>query len=202
MAQWARTTEVLICAAQEQALRTNWVKHHIDKTAPSPLCRFCANYIVSGCEKLAQREYKRRHDIVAKMVHWRLCEKYGLESNERWYEYEPEPAIENDGVTLLWNLNIQCDHNIEATRPDIVVVNKQKKSCLTIDIAIPGDVRVHEKKVEKAEKAVETAKSADCACGCRCTRDCDEETLRTSGKIGGHITNTIFTKKTHIIMDS
>ena len=34
-------TEVLLCAAQEQALRTNYVKFHIDRTVESPLCRLC-----------------------------------------------------------------------------------------------------------------------------------------------------------------
>ena len=32
-------TEALICSAQEQALRTNYVKFHIDKTGESSLCR-------------------------------------------------------------------------------------------------------------------------------------------------------------------
>ena len=31
----------MLCAAQEQAIRTNYVKHKIDKTAQSPLCRMC-----------------------------------------------------------------------------------------------------------------------------------------------------------------
>ena len=34
-------TEGLICSAQEQALRTNYVKFHIDKTGESPLSRMC-----------------------------------------------------------------------------------------------------------------------------------------------------------------
>jgi hypothetical protein len=34
-------TEALICAAQEQALRTNYVKFNIDGTAESPLCNVC-----------------------------------------------------------------------------------------------------------------------------------------------------------------
>jgi hypothetical protein len=29
-------------------------------------------------EKLAQKEYNRRHDKVAKVVHWNLCKKYGF----------------------------------------------------------------------------------------------------------------------------
>ena len=52
-------TEALLCAAQEQAIRTNYVKHYIDKTSESPLCRLCGRkgesvqHLVCECEKLA-----------------------------------------------------------------------------------------------------------------------------------------------------
>ena len=48
------------CAAQEQTIRTNYVKHKKDKTAQSPLCRMCdkkneaISHIASKCEKLAR----------------------------------------------------------------------------------------------------------------------------------------------------
>jgi hypothetical protein len=54
-------TEALLCAAQEQALRTNYVKFHIDRTVESPLCRFCGEKgehitnLISECKKLAQK---------------------------------------------------------------------------------------------------------------------------------------------------
>ena len=90
-------TEALLCAPQEQAIRTNYVKHYIDKTSESPgLCRLCAKkcesvqHLVCGCEKLFQKEYKRRHDNVAKKVHWDFCKKYGLEHMEKWYEHVPD----------------------------------------------------------------------------------------------------------------
>ena len=38
----------------------------------------------------------RRHDTVAKKIHWDLCKKNGLEHTERWYEHVPEGAIENE----------------------------------------------------------------------------------------------------------
>ena len=38
-------TEGLICAAQEQALRTTYVKHHIDRTAKSSLNLECAKRV-------------------------------------------------------------------------------------------------------------------------------------------------------------
>ena len=72
-------TEALICAAQEQALRTNYIKHRIDHTAESDRCRICGDkretiwHITSQCTPLAQREYKRRHDNMARILHWSLC---------------------------------------------------------------------------------------------------------------------------------
>ena len=55
-------------AAQEQALRTNYV--NIYRSVDSPLCRMCnekgetnaINHILSECKMLAQKECKRRHD--------------------------------------------------------------------------------------------------------------------------------------------
>ena len=148
-------TEALICSAQEQALRTNYTKFHIDKNADSPLCRMCGekgetiSHLVSECGKLAQREYKRRHDNVARYVHWQLCNKGGLERAEKWYEQQPEAVIENENFKLLWDFTIQCDRFIEARRPDIVLVDKKNKEAKIIDIAVPGDSRVAEKELEK-----------------------------------------------------
>ena len=39
-------------------------------------------HIVSGCEKLAQKEYKRRHDNAAKKIHWDLCKRHDLEHHK------------------------------------------------------------------------------------------------------------------------
>ena len=134
------------------------MKHHIDKSVDDPLCRMCGKrgesvqHIISECEKLAQKEYKRRHDNVAKKIHWELCKKNGLEHKEKWYEHNPEGVQENEGVKLLWDMNIQCDNVIEARRPDIVIIDRKEESCIIVDIAVPADGRVHEKEREKVEK--------------------------------------------------
>ena len=69
------TKEALICAAQEQAIRTKYIKYNIDKTADSPTRRLCkergetVSHISSECKKLPQTQYKRIHDNVTKMIH-------------------------------------------------------------------------------------------------------------------------------------
>lgn len=76
-------TEALVYSAQEQALRTNYIKFHIDKTAESPFCSMCDErgeniyHLISECGKLTQHEYKRRHDNVARNVHWQISQETG-----------------------------------------------------------------------------------------------------------------------------
>ena len=151
-------TEAMLCVVQEQAIRTIYVKHEIDKTTESPLYRMCdkkketISHIVSECETLAQKEYTRRHNNVARTLHWKLCGKYNLKKSEKWYEHVPEGVVENEEVKILWDVMIQRDKDIKARKPDIVVVNKNERSCAIIDIAIPGDIRVSEKEKEKIER--------------------------------------------------
>ena len=114
--------------------RTNLVKATIDKSQDGPLCRVCKKvneciaHIVSGCNKLAQKEYKRRHDNLGKIVHWKLPRKSYFEAGDKWYEHEPESTLENEGYKILWDFSIQTDHVIEARRPDLVVVDKKERS--------------------------------------------------------------------------
>ena len=71
-----RETESLLIAAQNNAIRTNHIKARIDKTQQNSKCRLCSdrdetiNHIISECSKLAQSEYKARHDWVGKVIHW------------------------------------------------------------------------------------------------------------------------------------
>ena len=57
-------TEILLCAAQEQALQVNAIKYTIDKTSGTPLCRLCnvktdsITHIVSACSILAKSQYR------------------------------------------------------------------------------------------------------------------------------------------------
>ena len=55
-------------------------------------------------------------------------------------------------MKILWDVMIQCYREIKARKPNIVVVNKNEKSCAIIDIAIPGDIRVSKKEKENIER--------------------------------------------------
>ena len=125
-------------AAQTQSLRTNAVKAKIDRSLKDSLCRMCrqkdetVNHLLGECPKLAQKEYRRRHDGVAKALHWDLvCGQYEFERSDKWYEHSPENVEDNEKCKLLWDFSIQTDKKLDHNRPYIVLVDKQSKRCLS-----------------------------------------------------------------------
>ena len=79
-----REAESLLIAAQNNAVRTNHIKARIDKTQQNSKRRLCGdkhetiNHIINEWSKLAQKEYKTRHDWVGKVIHWEMCKKFNL----------------------------------------------------------------------------------------------------------------------------
>ena len=146
-------------AAEEQAIRTRSIKHHIDKENISPLCRICGEreetvaHLISECKNLAQKQYKQwRHDKIAQVIHWQFCKDYNLEHAEKWYDHRPQVTVENDKVKILWDMKIQTDKVLEHSRPDILVLDKDQRICKIIDVACPFDTRIIEKEREKVDR--------------------------------------------------
>ena len=90
--------------------------------------------------------------IIIIIIILRLCEKQNLERKEQWYGHCPEGVVEDDDAKLICDINIQCDNVMEERRPDLILVDKKTKSCVIIDVAVPGDCRIREKEIEKIEK--------------------------------------------------
>ena len=152
-----KETEGLISAAQEQALRTNWIRKNIDGQEVSEKCRMCGKrdksitYLIAECKKLAQREYRQRHDTIARIVHLELCQNFGFAGKVKWYNHKPVTFVDNDRVKILWDFNIQTDHVIQQKRSDIVVMHKTERKCHLTDIAVTGDKRIELKEQEKID---------------------------------------------------
>ena len=153
-----KETEGMICAAQEQALRTNSIKYSIDKTVDSPLCRKCklstesVQHIISGCTPLTQSEYKTRHDKVASRLHWEVCKEHGLEHAPKWYEHVPQRCQENEKVKVLWDMTFFSDKKLPHNRPDISIFDKNERKWKLIDVAVPFDGNVPKTENEKVDR--------------------------------------------------
>ena len=60
--------------------------------------------------------------------------------------------LENENFKILWDFSIQTDKEIRANRPDIIFVDKRERTVMFIDVTIPNDHNIIQKKLEKIEK--------------------------------------------------
>ena len=153
-----RPTEAALCAIQEQAITTKYIRKNVFKTTEDDACRLCRtsketiHHIISGCPMLSATKYTERHDNVCKLIHMQLARKYELLDNnieEKWFKYDPEPLLEDENTKILWNFPIQTDHLVRHNKPDLLVIEKKKRKAFIIDIAVPNDNNIMKKRREK-----------------------------------------------------
>ena len=127
-----RETVSLLIAAQNNALRTNYVKARIDKKRQYSKCRLCddkdetINHIISECSKLVQKDDKTRHDWVRKVIYWEQRKKIKFDQTDKWYMHNPESVLENKTHKPVWDFEIQTNHLNSARRPGLIIVKKRE----------------------------------------------------------------------------
>ena len=127
--------------------------------------------------------------------------EHDLESADKWYEHQPPSVSESNTYKILSDFNIHClhcDHVVEHIRPDLILIDKVKRTSLITEIAIPGDNRVGEKQLEKITKYqyVGLKKSLSFTSSCWRIGECIKKTKGIFGKdwysnIGGKITKKL-----------
>jgi hypothetical protein len=72
---------------------------------------------------------------------------------EHWYKHEPKLVeINNESeVTISCDQQVQTDRTIHNNKPDIIIRDNEKETCMLIDVAISGEKNVINK-IKKAKK--------------------------------------------------
>jgi hypothetical protein len=70
------------------------------------------------------------------------------------YEHVPKVAETNQGgkIPILWNQQVQTGRTIPLNKPDIIIRDNEKGTCMLIDVAISGDRNVIKKEAERILK--------------------------------------------------
>ena len=66
-----------------------------------------------------------------------------------WYHHEPAQVVQNNSTKILWNFQIQTDHEVINKKPDVIVVDKINKTANLIEIAVPNDYNICNKRLQK-----------------------------------------------------
>jgi hypothetical protein len=127
---------------QDRVINTrNYKKHICGLRSTIDKCRICGTegetieHIISSSTVLAQSEYKKRHNIFAKIIHMNLAVKFNLLKDiQPHYSYQPESCLENDNYKLYFDCIVLTDIHIQHNRPDTIILNKQQKQAYLLDI--------------------------------------------------------------------
>jgi len=148
-------------AVQDQALQTKYYATKILNIETDSKCRLCQQFdetidhIISASPILAKEQCIRRHDRVCAQLHFNICKEKGVQLDKKhWYEHVPKlvETCQGGKVTILWNQQVQTDKTIPNNKPDIIIRDNEKGTCMLIDVAISGDRNVTEKEAEKILK--------------------------------------------------
>jgi hypothetical protein len=156
-------TEGFIFEIQDRVINTrNYKKHICGLQSIIDKCRICGTqgetieHIISSCTVLAQNEYKKRHDIFAKIIHINFAVKFNLlKDTQPHYIYKPESCLENDNYKLYFDCTVLTDIHIQHNRPDIIILNKQQKQAYLLDIAVPNSHNITQTYNTKINKYLE-----------------------------------------------
>ena len=95
------------------------------------------NHIISECSKLELRENTSKYNWVGKVIHLELCKKFKFDQADKHYMHNLESVLENDIYKILWDFEIQTDHQISVRRTDLVIED-EKQNLLNCGLCNPG----------------------------------------------------------------
>ena len=83
-------------------------------------------------------------------MHWKILKHYSIKANDKCYEHQPETVTGNEKVTILWDIQVHTHKTIKANKPDIIIRDRARKTCMLI--VIPSDRNLSVKAAEKLFK--------------------------------------------------
>ena len=87
-----------------------------------------------------------------------MSKKFNFDHKNKWYMHNPAPVLENNTHKHLWYFEVQTDHLISARRPDLIIINKKKRTCKIADFAVQADRRIKLKECEKKNSYLDLAR--------------------------------------------
>ena len=156
-----RETEFLLIAAENNAIRTNYIKSRINKTQQNSRFWLCGdrdemiNHIISECRKLALKMYEPRHDRLGKVIHRELFKIVKFDQTNMVYTQPQNCPGEGDTQTSLEFRDTNGSLNLGQTNRPCNCQEQQKqqkkRTFRIVDFVVPADQKVKLKESKKKD---------------------------------------------------
>ena len=159
MNKWRETglsshVEGYISAIQEQEIATKaTVKRRQHEPRMDAKCWLCGKeeetnfHVIGCCSSLSSNLYvTARHDPVAQVILDQVLEQEGIERKKG----EPESVI-TVNKEIWWNMKIKTTNKVKYNRPDIMIWDKEAKTCDVVEITVPLEVNVSRRLTTKSD---------------------------------------------------
>ena len=108
-------------------------------------------HIESVCSLLAKEQHIKRHDKLCAQLYFNTCKETGVKlHNKHWHDYVPKSVKTSHAgkVTILWNQQMRTFRTVPKNELDIIIHDFKQGTCILINVAIPGDRRDQERRLE------------------------------------------------------
>lgn len=156
-------TEGFIISCQDGVHNTLLYRSRVmGMNIPDVSCRACHRapeslmHLLSACPVYATSAYIHRHNAALRVLYYHLRHKYGID-NTPVMPYAPgdiESVVENDNCRIYWNFSFSTIRQIQANKPDIVLLDKLTKSIYVIEFSAPAEINLILKEEEKRTKYI------------------------------------------------
>ena len=154
-------TEGFIMACQDGVFNTLVYRSRVmGMEVPDTSCRACRRapetimHLLSSCTVYAVSAYIHRHNAALRVLYYYLRHSYGIDETPV-LPYAPgdiESVVENERCRIYWNFSFPTLRQIQANKPDVVLLDHQTKAMFVIEFSAPAEPNIVLKEEEKRTK--------------------------------------------------
>ena len=110
------------------------------------------DHLATNCGKLLPFDYTQRHNEVLKCIHLNLCRQFNFTDNHKLRLHKITKKIENCYASIITDMPIATDIQVQANRPDIIVYDKIKKEITIIEVGVTSQQNLQTTEITKKRK--------------------------------------------------
>ena len=98
--------------------------------------------------------YIHRHNAALRVLYYHLRHVYGVDENPvlPYAPSEIEAVVVNEKCRIYWNYAFSTTRKLQATKPDIVLLDHMQKEMYVIEFSCPAETNITIKEDEKKDK--------------------------------------------------